>query len=157
MQIPRIAASTRRVANPIAVRRYGVAGEPGREVVLTIGKPRASRGDWACSVLIEGIPKERRRRIYAVDAVQAMQLPMVYARHELDASGLRLTFLDGEPGDVGLPLPITDCWGLELQRKLERHMDREIKRLNEAVALFLKLKEARHAREQARRGEPSST
>jgi hypothetical protein len=28
--------STRRVANPIAVRRYGVAGMPGREVVLTI-------------------------------------------------------------------------------------------------------------------------
>jgi hypothetical protein len=26
----------RRIANPIAVRRYTVAGEPGREVVLTV-------------------------------------------------------------------------------------------------------------------------
>lgn len=28
------------VANPIAVRRYGIVGEPEREVVLTIGEPR---------------------------------------------------------------------------------------------------------------------
>jgi len=149
--------TTRRIANPIAVRRYDVAGEPGRQIVLTIGKPRASRGDWACSVLIEGIPRERRRLIYGVDAVQAMQLAMVYARHELDASGLSLTFMEGEPGDVDLPLPVTGCWGLEFQRKLERHMEREIKRLNEAVAMFLRARDARLAREQARRGEPSST
>jgi hypothetical protein len=30
--------SSRRIKHPIAVRRYGVAGEPGREVVLTLVK-----------------------------------------------------------------------------------------------------------------------
>jgi hypothetical protein len=116
---------------------------PGREVVLTIGKPRPDPrpgGDWMCSVLIEGIPNGRRRRVNGVDAVQALQMAMIYARHELDASGLPLTWLDGEPGDVDLPLPVPSCWGLEFQRKLERYMDREVKRLNNAVAAVLKAK-----------------
>ncbi len=42
----------RRVANPIAVRRFSVADEPGREVVLTIGKPRPDPkpgGAFLCS------------------------------------------------------------------------------------------------------------
>lgn len=55
--------TTRRIANPIAVRRYAVVGEPDREVVVTIGKPRPDPrpgGDWMCSVLIEGTPIERR-------------------------------------------------------------------------------------------------
>lgn len=127
----------RRIANPIAVRRYDVDGEPGREVVFTIGKPRRDPrpgGDWACSVLIEGIPKERRRRIHGADAVQALQMAMVYARHELDGSGLRLKWLDGELGDVGLPLPVTGCHGFEFQRTLERSMEREVERMNEAAA-----------------------
>ena len=149
--------AARLVANPIAVRRYAVAGEPGREIVLTIGRPRASRGDWACTVLIEGTAKPQRRRIHGIDAMQAIQLAMVYARQQLDASGLSLTWLDGEPGAVGLPRPVTDCWGLDFQRKLERHMDREVKRLNEAVAVFLKQRDERLAREQARRVDPSST
>ncbi len=137
--------SPRRIANPIAVRRYGVAGEPGREVILTIGKPRPDPlpgGDWMCSVLIEGIPKERRRRIYGIDAVQALQIAMVYARHELDASGLPLTWLDNEAvGDIGLPLLVTDCWGIDFQRKLERYMNREVKGMNDAVTAYLKAKE----------------
>lgn len=142
-----------RVANPIAVRRYAVEGDPARQVVLTIGKPKPWRGDWACTVLIEGIPEGRRRRIAGVDPLQALQMAMVYARHELDAAGLPLTWLDGEPGDVGLPLPITGCWGLAFQRKLERHMDREVERMNDAIAAYSKVRNRRRARERARRGE----
>jgi hypothetical protein len=141
-------SSTRRIANPIAVRRYGVAGEPGREVVLTIGKPRPDPrpgGDWMCWVLIEGIPKERRRRVNGADPVQALQLAMVYARHELDASGLPLTWLGGEPGDVGLPLPVSGCWGFGFQRRLERYMERELKRTNDLVIPILEERARRRA------------
>lgn len=129
--------ATRRIANPIAVRQYDIDGEPDRKIVLTIGKPRRDPrpgGDWMCSVLIEGIPKERRRRIYGIDAVQALQLAMVYARGELDGSGLRLRWLDGEPGDVGLPLPVTGCHGFQFQRALEQSMEREVERMNEIAA-----------------------
>lgn len=141
--------AARRVANPIAIRRYAVGGEPSREVVLTIGKPRPWRGDWACSVLIEGIAAPRRRRIAGIDALQALQMAMVYARHALDSSGLRLIWLDGEPGDVGLPLPVTGCWGYAFQRRLERQMEREVARMNDAVAAFTRLKQQRRARARA--------
>ena len=139
----------RRIANPIAVRRYTVAGEPGREVVLTIGKPQPdprSSGDWVCSVLIEGIPKERRLRAHGVDAVQALQDAMACVRHEIDASGLPVIWLDNEPGEMGLPLSIPGCWGLEFERKLERSMNREVKRMNDAVAAFLASKERQRRR-----------
>jgi hypothetical protein len=39
-------------AAPLVFRTYSVAGEPGRLVVLTIGKPRPALGDWACRVRI---------------------------------------------------------------------------------------------------------
>jgi hypothetical protein len=139
----------RRIANPIAVRRYTVAGEPGREIVLTIGKPRPDPrpgGDWMCSVLIEGIPKERRLRAHGVDAVQALQDAMACARHELDASGLPVVWLDNEPGDMGLPLSIPGCWGLEFERKLERYVNRQVKRMNDAVTAFLEMKERQRQR-----------
>ncbi len=137
----------RRIANPIAVRRYTVAGEPGREVVLTIGKPRLdprSGGDWMCSVLIEGIPKERRLRAHGVDAVQALQDAMACARHELDASGLAVVARQRARG-YGPSAIHPGVLGIEFERKLERYMNREVKRMNDAVAAFIGSKE-RHRR-----------
>jgi hypothetical protein len=126
----------RRVANPIAVRRYGVEGEPGRELVLVIGKPRKDprlTSTWTCTVRIEGIPKQKHRRGQGVDAVQALQDAMVCARRELDASGLRLTWLDGESGALGLPLSVPTGWGLDFQRRLERYVLRESRKLARAI------------------------
>ena len=135
----------KQVANPIICRSYGVAGEPGREVVLIIGKPRPSLGDWACSVVIVGVPEGRRRRIYGVDPLQALQLAILHARHTLDASGLPLTWLDGAVGDVGIPLSVPTGHGFEFQRRLERYMERENRRFDEAIAAFVKEKERLHA------------
>lgn len=140
---------SRRIANPIAVRRYTVAGEPGHEVVLTIGKPRRSSrpdGDWMCSVLIEGVPKERRLRAHGVDAVQALQDAMACARHALDASGLTVVWLDNEPGDMGLPLSIPGCWGLEFERRLERYMNEEVQRMNDTATAFMESQKRRRQR-----------
>jgi hypothetical protein len=143
-------ATARRVANPIAVRHYGVDGEPEREVVLTIGKPRKDprfTNTWRCAVQIDGIPNQKHRRGYGVDAVQALQDAMVCARRELDASGLRLTWLDGEPGALGLPFSVPIGWGLDFQRRLERYIQRESRKLARAVTAAGKAKERRRARE----------
>ena len=152
-----MATSTKsRVANPIAVRRYAVAGEPGRQVVLTLGKPRRDPqqgGDWMCSVLIEGVPQQRRRRIHGIDAIQALQLAMLYARHRLDATKLPLTWLDGEPGDIGLPLSAPTGWGLDFQRRLERYLRREEIRLARAITAAAKHREHRAGREAGKRRE----
>src|SRR5262245_17079877 len=98
-----------RVANPIAVRRLAVAGEPDRVVVVTIGKPRPDpdpSGDWMCSFLVEGIPNARRLRAHGVDALQALLMAVEGVRAELVASGLTLTWEGGEAGDVGIPRSI---------------------------------------------------
>lgn len=125
-----------RVANPIAVRRYRVIGEPAREVVLTIGKPRPdpdSRGDWYSTVLIEGLPRERRKRVHGVDAVQALQLAMVYARRKIEASGLRLTLYGAEADDFGLPHPVPSYDGSGFTQKIERLIEEEHEKFGEAL------------------------
>lgn len=126
-----------RVANPIAIRRFGVVGEPDREIVLTIGKPRPYRdspNEWTCAVLVEGIPNAKRERVHGIDALQALQLGVEQARRLLDASGLVLTWLDGlEPGDVGISRIVPSGWGLAFERKIERHMDREAQRAARAA------------------------
>ncbi len=141
--------STRRIANPIAVRRFHVVGQPGREVVLTIGKPRRDpRPDsgWFCSVLIEGTPNQRRWRAPGADAVHALQLALEDARRELDASGLPLTWLDeGEPGDLGLPLSAPTGYGLSFQQRVERYIERRQREMAGALTSVLRERARRRA------------
>jgi hypothetical protein len=142
-------ATTRRVANPIAVRRFSVVGQPGGEVVLTIGKPRPDprrSGAWMCSVLLEGVPGERRRRVHGVDAVHALQMALEYARRAIDASGLDLTWLDPHmPGDIGLPLSAPWTWGLPFQRRIERYIKRQELEIMSAVTAVLQERARRRA------------
>jgi hypothetical protein len=141
--------TTRRIANPIAVRRFSVAGKPGHEVVLTIGKPRSDprrAGGSMCSVLIEGIPRERRRRIRGVDAIQALQLALEYARRKRDASGIDITWLDPHmPGDIGLPLSVPWSWGLPFQRRLEHYIEQQTLEIMSAVTAVLQERSRRRA------------
>jgi hypothetical protein len=132
--------------NPYVFRVYTVAGEPANQVVvLTIGKPRPGLGGWVCRIRIHGIPKGRAIT-GGEDPLQALQLAIVQARRMLDASGLPLLqYEDGAPGDVGIPLPVSNTHGFEFQRKLERYVERECKRLDDAVAAWLKDGERRRA------------
>lgn len=137
-----------RIANPIAVRRFFVVDQPDREVVLSLGKPRPYRGDWACSVLIEGVPGERRRRIRGADALQALQLALEHARRALDAAGLPLTqFEHGEPGDLGLPSSAPTGYGVAFQHRCEQMMERERLEMSGAVAAVLRERARRRAGE----------
>jgi hypothetical protein len=147
----------RRVANPIVVRRYHVVDHPEHEVVVTIGKPRRHGNDWRCSILIEGIHQARRKRVYGIDALQALQLSFEYIRKNLDRSGLVLTWDAGsEPGDVGIPRLIPSGWGLAFQRKLERYVDREARRYGNAVSMFVdtRAKERAHRKAQKQPAPP---
>lgn len=126
---------------PFIFRVYTVAGEPDRQVVLAIGRPRPALGDWACRVRILGIPNGRED-VSGIDPLQAMQFAILRARRMLDASGLPLLWqTDGVPGDVGIPLPVPTGNGFEFQRRLEGYIERKDKEFNEAVATFLKEKE----------------
>jgi hypothetical protein len=131
----------RRVANPIAVRRFHDAEPPGPDVVLTIGKPRHDpRGEWYCAVLIEVDGQGgRRTRVRGHDALQALQLALRFARTSLDALGRPLVWLeDGAPGDVGIPLGPSGGWGLDLQLRIERNIEEEERVFSEGVVAFLR-------------------
>ncbi len=119
-----------RVANPIAVRRYDVIGEPGRQVIVTIGKPRPEPDPsvWRCSFLVDGIPKARRRVAHGVDALDALQNAIEATRRTLKESGLALALEGCEPGEIGIPRPVPSYRGSGLAEKIERYIDREEKR-----------------------------
>jgi hypothetical protein len=126
-----------RVANPIAVRRYDVIGEPGRQVIVTIGKPRPEPDPsvWMCSFLVDGIPKARRRIAHGVDALDALQNAIEATRRALKKSGLTLALEGCEPGEIGIPRPVPSYRGSGLAEKIERYIDREEKKfLRRAIA-----------------------
>ena len=143
--------------NPYVFRIYTVAGEPANQVVvLTISKPRPGLGGWVCRIRIHGIPKGRAIT-GGEDPLQALQLAIVQARRMLDASGLPLLqYEDGAPGDVGIPLPVSNTHGFGFQRKLERYVERECKRFDDAVAAFLKEKDRRRAAKKRSKAPPSA-
>lgn len=117
-----------RVANAVAGRRLSVAGEPDREIVITIGKPRPEPDPsvWECSYLVEGIPNARRKLSHGVDSLQAFQNAIQGVRNDLIASGLVLTWEGGEPGEVGFPRNVPTFEGSGFREKIERYMDREL-------------------------------
>jgi len=128
----------------LLVRRYSVAGQPGRTVVLIISKPRRWRKDWICDFRVEGIPDGHGFHP-GVDPLQALQLAITSARMMLDASGLPLVWMEGEPGDVGIPLPVPATYGWKVQRKWERCLDRAGRRRDLARAAVIKIKMWRRA------------
>ncbi|WP_437766527.1 hypothetical protein WMF27_24060 [Sorangium sp. So ce281] len=124
----------------IAVRRYNVEGEPGREIVLKIGEPiqpASPSGSWTCPVFLDGLDPDIQY-VEGVDAIQAIQSAMQYARHALEKCGLAITWLSQEPGDIGLPLPLDGPFGLWFQRRLEKLVDDETERVGEIVAAVVK-------------------
>jgi hypothetical protein len=122
--------SKSRVANPIAVRRFSVTGEPDREVVVTIGKPRPEPDPsvWRCSFIVEGLPRARRRIARGVDSLQALQNAIEAARRKLKASGLVLTGTGCEPGEIGMPRPVPSYPGSGIEERIDRYIDKELRK-----------------------------
>jgi len=62
----------------IAHRQYvwrPPVGHP-RIVRVQIGAPRRSRRDWACRLVITGLPSEFDRQIFGIDSIQALELAL---------------------------------------------------------------------------------
>jgi hypothetical protein len=127
----RIAKGKLHVANPIAVRYLAVVGEPDREVVITIGKPRPEPDPsvWRCSFLVEGIPAARRRIALGADSLQALQVAIQSAKATIKAAGVVCTWGSDEPGDIGIPSTVPTFEGSGLAQKIERYIDRELRKL----------------------------
>lgn len=103
---------------PIVDRRYSVADEPGRELVVMIGQPEPDPepgGNWRCALQVVGIDPEPRY-IHGIDGLQALLLAIGVARKTLSA--LSLTWEGGE--DIGIDYSVPGFLPTHLQRDLER-------------------------------------
>lgn len=123
-----------RIANPIAERRLAVVGEPDRELVIVVGKPRLDSdptGDWICPYVVEGLPQARCGYAHGTDSLQALQMAFQAAKAAISEAGLVCTFAGSEPGDIGIPrtIPTFGGAGRDFAPRVERYLDRELKRL----------------------------
>lgn len=114
-------------SNPIANRRY--SSDSGKTVVAAIFSPRQRTSEqWTCRFRIDGLVQAVDEDAYGVDSMQALQMALEGVRVRLRDCGEVMTFLEGEPGDLGIARPIPLGYGLELYERLERLVDDEVTR-----------------------------
>lgn len=116
----------------VAEREY----RAGRaKVVVQIGTPhRASwKTDFYCPFRIVRGRRVELRRVYGVDAFQALMLAFDFIKAQLESSLPDLTWPGGErPGDVGISRRLPSL-GLDFERELERLVDRAVLKRGRAL------------------------
>jgi hypothetical protein len=111
----------------IAQRRLHVRGAPRRTVVVSLGKPRPTKGeeDWNCPFRIAGAGIRVVDAAYGVDAFQALTLSLEGIRHHLDRLDTPLVWddmLDHSAFQRVIPLlPVASE-----TKRLERFVEREV-------------------------------
>jgi hypothetical protein len=91
----------------------------------------------------------RPRLAYGIDAFQALTLAIEAIRKTLDRTDVEFQWVTQEPGDTGFARYLDSGFGLELKRRLERLVDKEI--LRYSMALARKVKRARRMKAGRRR------
>ena len=135
----------------IAARRVYKAAS-GKPVVVTLGVPHPVPGsDWGCPVQITGLNTtwRRPRYVFGIDSFQALHLAMQGAGAVLESARQKLEWL-GETDDLGMPkfLP----WLPKPQQaRLERVVERELRKLVRRAERAHKAKQSRESRSRTRR------
>lgn len=121
------------ISAPVARRVLRVVGSPERTVAISIGSPTLDLdpdfpGVWGCAVSIEGMGSDRA---LGEDSLQALLLAVELVRKKLDESGLALSWLDDEPGHLGIPRTMMAyAFNAQLAREVEQFLDARIAALN---------------------------
>ncbi|WP_437676635.1 DUF6968 family protein [Sorangium sp. So ce131] len=117
------------IQNPIAERRLTVLDDPGRWVTVTIGQPlKVQPGEWACPFYVDGIPDPRSDRGLGIDGISALLNAVHAIRYVLEASGVRVSWEGGEPGDTGFPKMLHYAFGFAFSQKMEQVIEQEIQK-----------------------------
>ena len=119
-----------RIGNIIGERRLVFLDGPRKKLVVTMGKPRRMKGhqDWECPFQINGPGVTLREFGYGVDALQALTTALEGIRALLDGIGRPLAWSGVLPDHTGFQRMIPIAAGTELSVRLERLIDRELKR-----------------------------
>jgi hypothetical protein len=102
---------------PVAQRRLTLL-PGGQAVTVELDRPREGRAGWGCIYRVRGLGRVRQGRVSGQDGVEALQLALVAVRRELEPFADRLAWT-GQPGELGFPEPIPDCFGSDFRRRLE--------------------------------------
>jgi hypothetical protein len=114
----------------IARRSYAWSDGRRARVVLEIGAPRRVPGwDWACPVRITGLDghPNQPEPVFGIDALQAFELTLQYARVTLSQIRPSLSWL-GTVGFIGLPMSAPGYLSAASHARIEAAVDREVKR-----------------------------
>jgi hypothetical protein len=115
----------------VAVRHLRTAS--GREVIVKLFRPvRKSTDDWHCTFRIAGLSEPIEARGRGMDALQALTVAIDGIRVHLEQSPEPLSWLDGEPGDIGLTRSLPYGFGVNVDRHLSKMVSTELNRIIEA-------------------------
>jgi hypothetical protein len=95
-------------------------------VIARIFAPEKIRGssEWSCKIEVQGLDQPFGRSVIGVDSFQVLYLGLRALCVHLEKYEARLKFLDGSPGDGGLPL-IMPCPAFFEARKLPIHSSQD--------------------------------
>lgn len=96
----------------------------GRVITVRIGQPEPDpAGDWRCSVHVDGIEQEPRD-VHGIDALQALEIAIDYARLTIERSGIAVSWLGG--AGAGISMTVPSYLPAAMQRELERVIDEQV-------------------------------
>jgi hypothetical protein len=125
------------IANLIAKRTLIVAGDPARQVLVSIDRPEPDpdpSGDWTCTFRIEGISDPGPHVVHGADSLQALLIALEDVRKKLDTSGLLLAWQNEEPGNFCIPRMVPYQFGRQLAGEIEQYMDQRVEDFAKAAS-----------------------
>jgi hypothetical protein len=119
----------RQIGVVIAERTLERRDSPHRTVVVSLGKPRRTKGakDWECPFRIRGSGMRRVEYGRGIDAFQALTMALEGIRYHFDRSGMRLGWQGVFEDQTGFQrvIPLSEPG---VTRQMERVVDRELRR-----------------------------
>ena len=123
-----MSAASLTAVKPVASRKFRNE-KTGERIVASIYAPRRlSKDEWACRLVIRGLPEPHRHDVSGVDSLQAVFEAVQGIRFFLAKSGLPITMLDGEIGDFGIYRSLAG-FDVAMTQHLEGIVEREITKL----------------------------
>lgn len=123
------------VGTVIGERRLEFRDAPRKKLVVTLGKPRRTKGrpDWECPFRIKGPGVARLEFGYGVDALQALTTALEGIRYLLDEIGKPLAWSGVLPDHTGFQRMIPMLPGIseQLERSLDREFGRHLRQLEQ--------------------------
>lgn len=118
--------------SPWIAERTFMRRDTNSQVVVRIGRPEpypeSSHGDWRCPFEIRGLDEDIIDFGFGIDTVGALQNTLRVIRLLLSRSKVPLMRELTKTNDIGFPMEAPTAYGIRFQRKLERHMENEVKK-----------------------------